>query len=254
MAKKLTARDVLDLLKKKPVRDAQHFRPVSKIPTLRPGQIVLLERMPTAKAIAPSQPVIPLRLPTARPLPLRVATPIMAGPIGPTARLTPGLRRAIGLEPGNNEPVHVLGKKQTNEVEKALSPEAYRAKYRYARDLTQPTTSEVGKTYGRGFAGEQLGIRGVQPQASGQIEVMLGPAPLNHSGRLRKTGKPCGHWAAFAYLLKIATHLVVGVEFFSGFRCYYPTSSEADYRGIISAGSGSYYVQDYLKGKAYVAF
>lgn len=90
--------------------------------------------------------------------------------------------------------------------------------------------------------------------ATGGVTVLIGPTALNHEGRLRKTGKVSGHWAMYAFLLEVNGQKVLGVQFKAGFRCYYPSTSEYDYRGIVNAESGSYYVWDHIKGKPYITF
>jgi hypothetical protein len=212
--------------------------PFTQAPKIRPA------------AIAPSQPVRPVRLPRATPLgpqPLPTAERIVSRPV--KALAPPTLPTAKPLEPGTNEPIYVLGKKQTNEVQKALSPEAYRAKYGYARDLTAPVETRRGEVIGEGA---RVGITGT---TTAGLKILLGPAPLNHSGRLRRSGKPSRHWAAFAYLLQFGDGPeMLGVKFFSGFRCYYPSTSRGDYQAIIAAGSGSYWAIDNLIGRSYVPF
>lgn len=271
--KRLIARDVLELLREKKVSDAKHYRQgAGRVPSLRRGQTILLDRLPEARGISrTSKLVIPPALPTARRLPVATPLPLVKAkalapskPVRPLplpvaerlpssqtlvrAKATPALKRAIGLEPGSNEPVYVLARKQTNEVEKALTREQYREKYGYARDITAPTVSARGQVIEAPVPTGKTGMR------AGQLEVMQGPAALNHSGRLRRTGRPCKHWAAFAYLLKAGEREFLGVEFFSGFRCYYPTTTAADYYAILTAGSGSYFVHDFLIGKPYTEF
>lgn len=90
--------------------------------------------------------------------------------------------------------------------------------------------------------------------ATGGVIVLLGPTPLNHEGRLRKTGKPCGHWAMYAFLLEVDGRRLLGVQFKKGFRCYYPSTNEANYHEIVNAESGSYYSWDYLRRRAYITF
>jgi len=97
--------------------------------------------------------------------------------------------------------------------------------------------------------------RDVSPaQPQGGENILIGPTALNHEGRLRKTGRVCGHWAMYAYLVNVDGRPTLGVKFVNGFRCFYPGTSEVDYHAIVNAESGSYYVWDYLKKRSYTAF
>jgi hypothetical protein len=64
----------------------------------------------------------------------------------------------------------------------------------------------------------------------------------------------------YAYLVLIPSgEFCVGVQFASGYRCYYPHTASpdidnADWHGIINAESGSYYCWDNFVGHPYEEF
>ena len=101
----------------------------------------------------------------------------------------------------------------------------------YAEKYGQPRNVSPG-------IGESEGMR------FGAVKVLIGPTPLNHEGHLRATGKKCGHWAMYAYLLKVGRVLTLGIQFQRGFRAYYPALGEADYHAIVNSESGSYWCWD----------
>ena len=92
------------------------------------------------------------------------------------------------------------------------------------------------------------------------FEIVEGPVALNHMNFLRKTGKRCNSWTKNAYKVRVNGVYMLGVEFQSGYRCYYPdTGSNGEmlngyWKGILNASSGSYYVWDWIKGMDYHQF
>lgn len=116
----------------------------------------------------------------------------------------------------------------------SLTQAEYARKFGLARDVSTTQTTTAAPT--------------------GGVTILIGPTNLNHEGRLRKTGKPCGHWAMYAYLLDVGGKRVLGVQFRKGFRCYYPSTNESEYHAIVNAESGSYYSWDHLRKLPYMSF
>jgi hypothetical protein len=136
-------------------------------------------------------------------------------------------REPLGTEGGDELAPYTRGPQITDAE--------YRAKYGVARDVTE------GKL-----------VTG----AAGGVEI-LESRNLNHSGRLRKTGKICGHFAMVAYLVRNGVQKHLGIKFKSGYRCYFPSLSENDYHDCVNSESGSYWAIDNgirKGGIGYVAF
>ena len=120
-------------------------------------------------------------------------------------------------------------------VRSMITRQEYERKFGTDRDVTEPGPVK-------------------KPSAGVQIVATWN---LNHEGRLRKNGKPCGHWAMVAYLVEVGGQRLLGVSFKDGFRCYYPNSSESEYHAIANSESGSYWCWDNgirPRGRAYVRF
>ncbi len=83
-----------------------------------------------------------------------------------------------------------------------------------------------------------------QPAAGEAIRIIYGPHPTNHEGHLRKNGKPCGHWVMQIYLVGTQEGDFLGLQFASGYRCYYPSKGESDYHAALNAESTSYWAWD----------
>ena len=125
--------------------------------------------------------------------------------------------------------------------------------------------------------------------ASPKLMIIDGPHPLQHEGRLRNTGTkfssgkkvgdvyttrasrqrqtmlPSDHWCMYAFKVYIPEDNVwyLGLQFQSGYRCYYPATASPQeenpyFHAIMNAESGSYWVWDNLKdkplGAGYVKF
>lgn len=116
--------------------------------------------------------------------------------------------------------------------------------YRFSGDTI--STEEYQRKYGTpqavSPAKPQEFEHGLVPGAD--LRVIFGPTALNHEGHLRATGKICGHWAMYAYLLGGPEATYLGIQFKSGFRCYYPSLHEPEYHAIVNAESGSYWCWD----------
>ena len=94
-------------------------------------------------------------------------------------------------------------------------------------------------------------------QRIGGVKILEGPRALNHEGHLRATGKKCGHWAMYAFLLEVGGERRLGIQFKNHGRYYYPSSNEDDYHAIVNAESGSYWCWDggiRPGGRSYIAF
>lgn len=94
-----------------------------------------------------------------------------------------------------------------------------------------------------------------KPAEGEAIRIIYGPHPVNHEGHLRKTGKPCGHWAMSLWLVGTPTGDHPGVTFRSGYRAFYPNLGENDYHAMLNAESTSYFLWDLpIKGQPYIPF
>jgi hypothetical protein len=153
--------------------------------------------------------------------------------------------------------VHDFPEEPAKTAATEAAPSDANNRYRWAEVLTE-------KEYQAAF-----GVpRDVSPRAappattegapeSRDIRVIFGPNPLNHEGHLRRTGKVCGHWAMYAYLVGGPDGTYLGVQFNSGFRCYYPDTNEDDYHACLNAESGSYWCWDngiHPHGRGYIRF
>ena len=116
-----------------------------------------------------------------------------------------------------------------------LTREEYQAKFETDRDTSPKTDYE--------------------PAQGEAVRILYGPHPCNHEGHLRKTGKPCGHWAMYLFLVGTPDGDHPGVQFKSGYRCYYPQYGESVYHDWLNAESTSYRLWDmHIHGQPYTQF
>ena len=244
--KRLTSKDVLDLLKRKERVGQPQRTPgpsAGKAPRLiLPGgksPVVLSVRTrATVVRVLPIRVRMPAETPVARPVGpqaiARVPSPILRVPtrVAPPGR--PGPHEMVPGKPEARKPEAPQRPARIMPLERegVPSPQAmprgeYERKYGYDRDVSAP-------------------------KEGAGVGIIRGPTALKHEGRLRKTGKVCGHWAMYAFVVQNGPMKNLGLEFADGFRCYYPSTSENDYHNIVNAESGSYYVHDFLKSKGYV--
>ena len=157
----------------------------------------------------------------------------------------PRFQRAWGVVPVAAPPASP--KPETSPIS---APIDVQEAYRWAQVLTRQEYREKF-----GTERDTSPTEAYTPATGEAIRILYGPHPCSHEGHLRRTGKPCGHWAMQLWLVGTPDGDHPGVTFRSGFRCFYRQFDESVYHDWLNAESTSYRLWDmHIHGQPYEQF